>query len=395
MSRRAVLLVILVAIAVTGAIAQEPNRALQAYQDRFETSTPEIKLQVLQTADLLPVEELGPLYVQAIQFVLTNANEIDSNIILRDMALFATEKIGEGGYAPATSSLWSLFVEYGDNTSRIAILEVLGAIGVGDAELIIDLNGWVQAQTNLYRGGVLPDQQVYRNAVLALGRLGDTSSFPVLLDVQLAQISDAISAEGRDAMAALPGDRVELASQAINARSLSNRLIALRYFLDDESLTDEQRAQIASAVLAEAVREVVRDPNQLEDQRQLRYRAAQQLIEVPAPEAVETLVRHFNLTFTDYDRGFTTRTWVLEAVAALGNTGTERAAERLTQFLDLLNTYTENDRPYDTQIMLAVIANLERLDNVLAYDALFYVTLLEYPQRVKEAAVQAINTVSQ
>ena len=395
MSRRVVLLLVILAVLTPIAFAQDTNRALQAYLDRFEESTPEIKLQILETADLLPAAELGPLYVQAIQFALTSSDQIESDIVIRDIALFATEKIGEGVYAPATASLWSLFVEYEDNTSRILVLDVLGQIGTGDAELVLDLNGWVQAQTNLYRGGVIPDQQVYRNAIVALGRLADQSSFPVLLDVQLAQISDAITDEARESILALPGDYVEAAVDTVNGRAVANRLPALDYFLTDETVSAEQGMQIAGGVLAEALREVLRDPNQIEAQRQLRYRANQAMLDVPAPDFVETLVRHFNTTFSDYDRGRTTKTWVLESIATLGTTGADRASQRLTQFLDLLNVYTENDRPYDTQIMLATITNLERLGSIEAYDALFYVTLLDYPQRVKEAAISALDAVTQ
>lgn len=396
MKRRVVLLgIALIMVIATGISAQDTQRALQAYQDRFRDASPEIKLQILETADMLSVEELGPLYVQAVQFVLTNIEDVQADATLREIALFAVDKIGEGGYSPAVGSLWSLFVEYDLNTARIAILNVLGRIGGGNAELVLDLNGWVQAQANLYRGGVVPDQQVLRNAVRTLGQLEDTSSFPVLLDVQLAQISDAITQEANVAMDALPGDYVEQAIATVNNRSLANRQPALEYFLDDPDLTDEQRARIAAGVLREAVREVIRDPNERNAQRDLRYRCVTVLVETPDPNATESLVRHFNLTFADYDRGVTAKTWVLEAIAALGTSGAEPAAQRLTDFLDLLNTYTENDRPYDTQIMLAVATNLERLGYVLAYDALFYVTLLDYPQRVKEAARSAIDVITQ
>jgi hypothetical protein len=396
MKRRVVLLGIALTVAIAGGVAaQDTERALEAYQDRFRDAGPEVKLQILETADMLSVEELGPLYLQAVRFVLTNADEIENNVILRDIALFAAEKIGEGGYSPATGSLWSLFVEYDDNTARILILDVFGGIGGGDAELVLDLNGWVQAQVNLYRGGVMPDQQVLRNAVQTLGELEDTSSFAVLLDVQLAQIADPITEEADIAMDALPGDYVEQAITAINDRGVARREPALEYFVTDPDLSDAERAQIAAGVLAEAVREVLRDPNEIEAQRRLRYRAVSVLIDVPYPDAAGTLIRHFNFTFADYDRGLTTKTWVLEAIAALGNTGTEAAAARLTDFLDLLNRYTENDRPYDTQIMLAVVTNLERLGRIVAYDALFYVTLLDYPQRVKDAAREAIDTITQ
>ena len=85
---------------------------------------------------------------------------------------------------------------------------------------------------------------------------------------------------------------------------------------------------------------------------------------------------------------------MLVAITALGSTGSEVAAVRLTQFLNLLNSYTENSRPYDTQITLSAVTNLGRLGDLVAYDALFYVTLLNYPQRVKEAARSALDAVS-
>lgn len=397
MKRHVVLLVgIALIVAIAGGVAaQDTERALEAYQDRFREARPEAKLQILQTADMLSVEELGPLYRQAVRFVLTNADEIENNVILRDIALFAVEKIGEGGYSAATGSLWNLFVEYEDNTARMLILDVLGAVGGGDAELVIDLNGWVQAQLNLYRGGVTPDQQVLRNAIQTLGELEDTSSFPVLLDAQLVQISDPITEEADIAMDALPGDYVQQAITTVNDRAVARREPALDYFVTDPDLSDEQRAQIATGVLSEALREVLRDPNELEAQRRLRYRAVSVLLDIVHPDATEALIRHFNFTFADYDKGMTAKTWVLEAIAALGNSGTEAAAARLTDFLDLLNRYTENDRPYDTQIMLAVVTNLERLGYIVAYDALFYVTLLDYPQRVTDAAREAIDTITQ
>src|SRR6056297_889076 len=103
MKRRVVLLVLVLIAVVLASVSAQDNRALQAYRDRFRESSPEIKLQILQTADMLPADELGPLYVEAVQFVLTNADEIESDNTLREIALFATEKIGEGGYTPATS----------------------------------------------------------------------------------------------------------------------------------------------------------------------------------------------------------------------------------------------------------------------------------------------------
>lgn len=394
-SRRVLFAVVLILGMVMTLAAQDSNRALQAYQDRFRDATPEIKLQILETADALSVAELGPLYEQGLQFGLSNSDRLSSDIEIQQIVLFSVDKVREGGYSPAAASLWSVFTEWPDNTARIAILNTFSEIAVGDDELILDLNGWVQAQTNLYRGGVNPDLQVLNAAVATLGALGDVSSFSVLLDVQLAQISATITSTARNSMKALSDNYVQLAVDTINRRTISNQLSALEFFLGDPDLTESDRAAIATGVMAQAVRTSTRDVSEQRALREVRFRAARELIEIPHQQAAGSLVRHFNQTFQVYDQGIIAKTWVLEAIAALGSTGSPVAAERLTEFLDLLNTYTENSRPYDTQITLAVITNLERLADVGSYDALFYVTLLNYPQRVKDAARSAMNALNQ
>ena len=394
MTRRAMPVVVcLLVVLATAVSAQDTDRTLQAYRGRFGDASIEGKLQILRTADQLTPAQLGPLYNQAIQFVLTNAADLPTNTALQEIVAISVDGIDEGGYSAAANTLWALFREHGDNTSRIRVLNALASVAVGNRQVVVDLNAWLQSQTNLFRGGTAPDLQVFRAAIQTAGALGDSSSFPVLLDIQVAQMSAAISAEARSAMLGLDADYKAAAIQTINARGVTDRLPALEYVLDDSELSMQERAEIATAVLAATTREVVRLPTDVEAQRQVRYRAATTLVAEPYPAATAALIRHFNATFADYDRGVTTRTWVLEAIAALGNTGTVDAARRLATFLDLLNNYTENDRPYDTQIMLAVVTNLGRLGHFEAYDALFYATLLNYPTRVRDAAREAIDAV--
>lgn len=391
--RRLALVVVMVLVAVS-AVAQEPAEVLAAYQDRFTEASPQIKLQILQTADALPVEQLGPLFEQGLQYVLGNESQIEGDNIIREMALVAVQKLGQSGYSPAVPLLWDFFDSYTDNTARLLTLNVLGTVGGGNEQLVVDLNEWVQTATNLYRSGRLPDRQVLDRAAEILGVLGSPTSFAILLDLRLAQISGEISQTAVESMKSLEGDYVETATDTINRRIIGKRLEALNFFLSDASLSQQEHAQIATGVLEEAMRERLSDASEIQQWRELRYMCTRVLMQVSYPAGTSPLIRHFNETFRTYSQGYVAKTWVLEAIAALGNTGTQEAAERLTTFLDLLNTYTENDRPYDTQIVLAVIRNLEALGNMVAYDALFYLTLLNYPYRVIDAARGAIDNIT-
>ena len=288
-------------VLVAGLGAQTTSRALQAYQDRFRDAEPAMKLQILQTADMLSVEELGPLYGQAIQFALSNAGDLDSDSTLQEIVLFAAERIAEGGYTEANTALWDTFTETTNNTLRIALLDTLGVVAQGDRERILDLNGWIQAQTNLYRGGVVPDLQVVRKAVVTAGELGDSTSFPMLLDVLLSQFSDQMTQTAATNMHLLNGSYVDMAIAAVNERSLAERESALSYFVEDLDLSDQERARIAAEVLTTTLNEVVRDVTQQRLQRELRYRAIQVLMGVPYEPASTAVIRHFQLTIRDYE----------------------------------------------------------------------------------------------
>ena len=386
-------LVSLVLVAAAG--AQTTNRALQAYQERFRDAEPEMKLNILTTADMLTVEELGPLYGQVVQYALTNAGDLDSDAVLQQIVLYAAEKIAEGGYTGVNTGLWDVFTETTNNTLRIAVLDTLGVVAQGDRERILDLNGWIEAQTNLYRGGVVPDLQVVRKAVVTAGVLADASSFPMLLNVYLSQFSDQMSQTAAAAMRQLNGDYVDMAISAIIERNLADREPALSYFVADLQLSDQQRARIATEVLADTLNEVVRDVTEQRIQRDLRYRAVRVLMSIPYEDASTPLIRHFQLTVRDYDRNVVTKAWLLDSITALGTVGTSPAARVLTTYLSALNRVTEFERPADTQIVLAVVTNLARLGYDLSYDALFYATILDYPQNVKDAARQALESLTQ
>ncbi|MCK5007173.1 MAG: hypothetical protein KAR73_07275, partial [Spirochaetales bacterium] len=77
----------------------------------------------------------------------------------------------------------------------------------------------------------------------------------------------------------------------------------------------------------------------------------------------------------------------------LGAMGTHEAAVRLTQYLVLLNSYTERLREFDNIIVLAVIENLGSLGDKTAFDDLLYAQYLSYSSEIKKAARDALENL--
>ena len=67
------------------------------------------------------------------------------------------------------------------------------------------------------------------------------------------------------------------------------------------------------------------------------------------------------------------------------------AAVRLTQYLVLINSYTEKGKAYDDQVVFTVIQNLGALADKVAFDDLMYTQYLGYSAAVKKAARAALD----
>lgn len=369
---------------------------LETYQANFSSSNLETKLEILRAADNEDATSFGPLYGQALSFVVSNAEDLYTEPLLREIALKAINRIAAGGYTNAVNDLWRLFQLYDETTARIQVLSVIGELAGERPNEIGYLADWVATQNNLIQAGADVDLQVLTTAVEALGNLGSSVAFQPILDVVLLQYPDFVTSVARESIDSLDGVPLELASETIRTKEVLDKGPAFAFFMRDDYLSDPDKLELARITLNNALTGRPTTLDEQEASRQLRFAAATVIREGEYAEATNEVIRHFNETVLEYDRGRVTKNRVLEAIATLGAMGNADAATRLTDYLELLNTYTERDRPYDTQIVLATIRNLEILDSPASYNALFMTQILEnYPARIRDAAREAGNAVSQ
>lgn len=387
--------VLLLVLMTTGALAQD-SQQLETFLDAFASGSPDVKLQVLRRAQNEPAEEMSPLYLEAAEFLENNAGRVENSAPMREMAEITAVGVREAGNVQALEALRRVFESYREQEMRVSILRTLGAVGDEDDETITWLREWVSTQNDLQVGGARPNPRVVRAAVDAMGEISDPSFFEALLEAVLAQYSAGISDAAREAMYDLEGDVVQLAAQSIGNRGPEEKLRALEFFMNDDGLTAEQKSAIAAAAIRDAIATETEARATEDTLREVRFLATEVLTENAYGEATDAMISHFDETFLEFDRGQVTRSRVLDAIVGLGSMGTEEAAARLAEFLELLNNYTESDRPYDTRIVMATIRNLERLGYPVAYNPLFYTSILEaYPAQVQNAAEEAMAAIQQ
>lgn len=392
--KKVVLILILAGIILTTVSAQDEDPILAAFRKNFTRGSLTTKIQILQDAAEQDPARMGPLYLQAIDFVLGNLDQLRTDNLARELAVLALRLIGLSEYTEAAHPVWQLFEEDERTTVRIEALSTLGIIAGGIESIGVQMIDWLERQNTAFSNGERVNQQVVGESVVTLGKLGLPDAFPVLFTTMVLKYSDDISAKASEALTQIEGDYKELIIKVIQQSSLNEKLAALQEGLAGESLTDEERGEIAETALQLGIYTSVSSQKEQELIRQIRFAAIRGLTELQWSKATPNVIEHFDITLLEYDRDLIVQSNLLEAIACLGAMGTHEAAVRLTLYLELLNAYVENGQNVETQVVLAVITNLGILGDPVAFDHLLYTGYLDYPGSIKKAAREALNKLT-
>lgn len=393
--KRSIGVALCVVLAGSLAVAQEGPDILALYRNNFRDGNRPVKLELLRSAQSAPASELGPFYADAARYVANNIGQIAADLSLQEIAHLTAVGSARSGYAGTLEPLWYVFEGYRDTQTRLALLDTFREIGAGQNDLIVRLAGWLAIRNEEFRsGGFTTDLRVIDRAVTTLGALGDPRAFTALMDAAVVGYSAGITGEARRGMREMPGDTAEHAIAALREKPVEDKIAVFDFFFRGGDLSGEQKDAFVTAALADVLAVRVVGEQTLPMLRQLRFQANIYLRDREYAPATAALIGHLNRTYAEYDRGVTAEAYLIEAIDALGATGTEAAARRLTEFLDLINRFTEFERPFNTDVTVATLRNLERIGSPVAYNSLFYTTLLNYPPRVKNSARQAMQALN-
>lgn len=359
----------------------------------FEKGNPSVKLQVLNDAGDLELTGMGPLYLTAIDFIIDNAHLLDMDLVYRKISITAVAAIKGEQYTKAKESLWNLFMADKNTTVRVDILEALADIGVGDSIIIKKINSWLDDQNSVFRTGTIPDMQVIEACVITLGTFGDPSSFPILFRAFIIEYSDSITREVDKALGLIKGDFIALYTSIIRNGFFEEKFRAMERVIANPDFSDADKCQTVDLALNMALYTTLNTVTEKDLARKTRYTAIDFLSRKNWSNSTELVIEHLNRAISELDRGIAGKNYLVDAIKALGNMQTHEAAKRLTLYLDHINSFTENGRTYDEQIVLQVINSLGVLGDAVAMENLLYTKYLNYSDSVKKAANAAIKNL--
>jgi HEAT repeat protein len=378
-------------ITIVGLGAQSQQDLLRTFTRNFVIASLDTKLQIIQDAGSSGYTNMGPLYLQAVDYVLNNYTLVDTDQRFRQLAVLAVRNMKETGYREGRHSVRNLFDTDQDTAVRVGCLEALGVLAAGDEEIIDYLNLWLQNQNTVFLAGSTPDIYVVSACIKTLGALGHPSSFPVLFSTMTVGYTADVTRSARESLFRLKGNLKDSIIGVLKRSDLPDKKLALSMALETDRLSESDKGGIAQFALDVGLHTAAVDNASRQVAREIRYSAVTALSELGWGGATDLIIEHFDTVLLEYDRGLTDRLRVIAAVNSLGNMGTHEAAVRLTQYLVLLNSYTERLREYDNSIVLAVIENLGKLRDKIAFDDLMYAQYLDYSNEIKSATRKALE----
>jgi len=384
--------------------ATEPNQPtnvdpvqlrLSAYLQAFESVDLTGKLQILDTASSDPIQEVLPLYRRAARFMVDNGQQIPSNTQLQQMVRVVMPRILESQDSSLNSLLWQLFLAHDDVQQRLSILATLGPLASGDPQIRINLTTFLQNQLRSRQAGTPINVQLALGLVEAIGNILQAEVQSVLVDTVIARIDANVTRRAFEIIREIGGGTTaQPFFEAFRVAQGMDKGSIFNDYIQADFISLQDKVQFSALVLNNVLSTNIRDASLSRMFIDIRTRAVEIIADNNQPEFAPVLVRHFNDAIVGFDRGTLERSIVIDAVAALGSTNSPVAARRLTEFLNLINSYTQQDRPYDRQITLNVIENLGILASVESFNTLFMVTILNYPNPIKDAARTALSAIS-
>ncbi len=374
--------------------AEDGDKLLASYLRNFAISSLDTKIQILQDAAGGGYAGLGPLYTKALEFVLDNGSLLESEERMKRLASLAIAQIKRTTYDRDHDLLWQLFDLTTEVQLRLLVLDTLGAVASGDAQTLARMNAFLDGQNALLKTGKVPDARLVTAAVDALGALGDASSFPILFSAMTGGYSTEVTSKAREALYRIKGDLKDNLIGIMKTRPLADKRAALELALGSVQLEDAAKATIAEYALDVGLHAPARDAMEKQVAREIRYASARLLSEKGWSSASSLALEHFDLVQSEYERGLATKKQLTDAMDFLGNMRSDEAASRLTLYLVLVNSGTEQGKGYDEETVLALLRNLKKLGDSVAFDDLVYVQYLGYSDVVKKSAREAVEGLS-
>lgn len=326
---------------------------------------------------------------KSIDFVLSNAKNFAFDRDFNALALASVLKLPkdsqslEKNFNGITDDLIQLFTLINDETVRIAIIDKFNSIQSSDEKTksVALLNNYIKnlnVQTK--------DSAVTKNAIECLGKNGNSESFILLYGLWKNKICENFENEVEKSLLMLTDSHINDCIKLIARSSVKEIGDFFNLIKNSSEIHLNFKAEIAENTLLATINNTEGDSKNSAQTIALQLNALQILSDAQWTRSASLSVQYFLIAKDLYKKNILKEDQFIQVIKCMTNLSSPDAAQNLSNYLAEINSLSEKSIVSAQNVVLAVINSLGALGDKTAFDNLLYVTYLNYPEEIKNAA---------
>lgn len=293
-----------------------------------------------------------------------------------------------------SAKLAQVFKAFPDNKIRVAVLDKFEEFPSESNVSLINAYVAEKAQKAAEDALSAPMDDVLLKSVRLLKSAGNKTSFNVLFVADLMNIWPGYKDELEDAFGPLANSCGPEIIRMMSSVRLSEKIDILDIVRRNEKISKKIKGELAenalSASIYKADGEIPAAEELSPEHVQLQLASLKLISDTQWTRASKMVTDYFPIARLEYESSLITPVQFAQAIGDIAAVACAETGQVLSSYLDFLNKCMESDDAPVEAVVLSVINALGGLGDKTAFDYLLYVTYLDYPQEVTDAARNAL-----
>ena len=288
--------------------------------------------------------------------------------------------------ATVSSLLGNVFKMYPENDIRLAVLDRFSAFPAANNVSLVNAFVSEKAQQSA------PMDDVLLESIRLLKQIGNKTSFNVLFTADLMGVWNDYSFVIEETLAPLiNSNEAETMNLFTNART-GDRLKILRILHENTIIAKKIKGRVAEIALSDAINSGGGSQGHLlHEEVELQILALQLIADTKWTRSAKNATAYFAIARQEYEDGMLADEQFAQVVTNVAEVACSETGRVLSSYLDFLNKSMESNGAPAEAVVLSIIKALGGLGDKTAFDYLLYVTYLDYPEYITNAARNALT----
>lgn len=331
----------------------------------------------------------GALALNALEFAVSARKILGEDSELAELCVTSVKSLSlgnsKGRESEVSSALCKVFREFSDERVRIAVIDAFSDFSSAEAVLLVNTYFNQRMENNEQMDEVL------LKSVLFMGNYGNSYSFRLLFIADILDVWPTYSENLSNSYGVLADRHEGEILQILSTVPPERRIVILKKISLNKKISEKVRGIVAENALSSVIYngKEVKSKFSREDV-ELMLLSLEVAASTKWTRASSVSRDCFEVLKSQYEDNQVSEESFSLAIRNLAAIGSQDIVQALSLYLDSLNKKAESNSLSSNAVVLSVIESLGELGDKSAFDYLLYVTYLDYPAEVTDAAKSAL-----